>query len=134
DAQSLFQLFSPSLHFEIPKKSTRQGWFVLAEQFVPTSKNAFWQTIRRWTFEPQLVIPPIDKADVEENMLSQSHEHCSSTESPVESFTRRLYPKRKSKDPVLEETVEYYETSRESRVVYLPKPPEEMKLPFYYPK
>lgn len=45
DPQSLFQQFSPTLYFEKPEISPKNGWFVIAEQIVPVAREAFWETI-----------------------------------------------------------------------------------------
>lgn len=45
DPQSLFQQFAPALYFEEPKKSPKDDWLIIAEQVVPTAREAFWETI-----------------------------------------------------------------------------------------
>lgn len=45
DPQSLFQQFAPTLYFEKPKTSPRADWYVIAEQVVPATRDAFWETI-----------------------------------------------------------------------------------------
>lgn len=53
DPQSLFQQFSPTLYFEKPKPSSRDGWFIIAEQVVPAARMTFWETIviHKFTFD-----------------------------------------------------------------------------------
>lgn len=45
DPQTLFQQFAPTLHFEEPKASTKDTWFIVGEQAVPVARDAFWGTI-----------------------------------------------------------------------------------------
>lgn len=45
DPQTLFQQFAPTLHFETPKQSSKDNWFIIGEQVVPVARNAFWETI-----------------------------------------------------------------------------------------
>lgn len=45
DPQLLFQQFSPTLYFEQPKHSDKEGWFVIGEQTVPAARETFWETI-----------------------------------------------------------------------------------------
>jgi hypothetical protein len=52
---------------------------------------------KKWTVEPELVIPPLRKCEIVDRV-----------ESPNERITRNLVPKRKSKDPILKEQVEYH--------------------------
>ncbi|KAI7892223.1 uncharacterized protein EV154DRAFT_562429 [Mucor mucedo] len=134
DPQTLFQQFSPALHFEEPKASTKDNWYIVAEQVVPVARDAFWGTIRRWTTEPQLVIPPIEKADIKSTTQIDADDHLGDFQGPIETIVRELIPKRKSKDPVLTEQVEYFENDKEGRVIYRPLLAEGSTLPFYYPK
>ncbi|KAK4509319.1 uncharacterized protein ATC70_007670 [Mucor velutinosus] len=133
DPQSLFQQFAPTLYFEKPKSSLRTDWYVIAVQVVPATRDAFWETIRRWTLEPQFVIPPIEKAEIKSSgsESNHDHDHDSASDTPMDTIIRELIPKRKSKDANLAEKVEYFESDKEARVIYEPL---ESKLPFYYPK
>jgi hypothetical protein len=45
DPQTLFQQFAPTLHFEEPKPSTKDTWFIVGEQVVPVARDPFWGTI-----------------------------------------------------------------------------------------
>lgn len=45
DPQSLFQQFAPALHFEEPKLSSKDNWYIVGEQVVPVTRDAFWGTI-----------------------------------------------------------------------------------------
>lgn len=45
DPQLLFQQFSPTLYFEQPKPSDKEGWFVIGKQVVPAARMTFWETI-----------------------------------------------------------------------------------------
>ncbi|KAI8378807.1 hypothetical protein EDC96DRAFT_493237 [Choanephora cucurbitarum] len=129
DPQSLFEQFSPQLYFEDLTCSSVEGSYVLAEQIVPTSRLEFCQTVRRWTLEPQFVIPPIEKAEIEStHVLDQDH-GCT-----VETTLRRLIPKRKQKDAVLHEKVELVETDEEARIVFTPLVKDANDIPYYYPK
>lgn len=47
DPQALFQQFSPTLHFETSVPSSKKSWFIIAEQVVPVTRDAFWDTIVR---------------------------------------------------------------------------------------
>ncbi|EIE86458.1 hypothetical protein RO3G_11169 [Rhizopus delemar RA 99-880] len=124
DPQSLFSQFSPTLFFDQPVR-TKDDWYILAEQTVPVTMDAFWKTIERWTAEPELVIPPVEKAEI----LSTSE----ATENKIKVILRELIPKRKSKDTNLMEEISYYENEREATVVYKPMI-DTSSLPFYYPK
>ncbi|RCH88933.1 tRNA methyltransferase 44 [Rhizopus azygosporus] len=121
DSQNLFSQFDPTLFFENPVPCNE--WYILAEQIVPTSVASFWETIKRWTDEPELVIPPIEKAEI----------MTISEKDGAQVIQRELVPKRKSKDTNLVEELTYYKNEREARVVYRPMVDCE-KLPFYYPK
>lgn len=44
DPQSLFSQFSPTLFFDQPV-CTKDDWYILAEQTVPVTIDAFWKTI-----------------------------------------------------------------------------------------
>ncbi|KAL9542358.1 hypothetical protein PS6_009838 [Mucor atramentarius] len=133
DPQSLFQQFAPTLYFEKPKASPQANWYIIAEQVVPATRDAFWETIRRWTLEPQFVIPPIEKAEIKSSSTESidGHDHDGASDAPIDTMIRELIPKRKSKDANLAEKVEYFENDKEARVIYEPL---ESKLPFYYPK
>lgn len=48
DPQSLFQQFAPTLHFETPKHSSKNDWFIIGEQVVPVARDAFWETIVKY--------------------------------------------------------------------------------------
>ncbi|KAI9275724.1 hypothetical protein BDA99DRAFT_475751 [Phascolomyces articulosus] len=140
DPQSLFLQFAPNLYFDEPKRSNDpwiskdtnttsdqdQVWYTVAEQSVPTSIHPFWKTIKTWTNEPHLLIPPIEKAEIISNTMD-------------EIIQRKLIPKRKTKDAPLMETIEYhFDGDDRGRVIYQPiVEPEktlETMLPFYYPK
>ncbi|KAI8328403.1 hypothetical protein BD560DRAFT_417228 [Blakeslea trispora] len=127
DPQSLFQQFSPKLYFEEPKIVDER--YVLAEQIVPTSRLEFCKTARRWTLEPQFVIPPIEKAEIESFVVLDKEHGCT-----VETTLRTLIPKRKQKDAILHEKVELFETDEEARVVYTPLVEHAKDIPYYYPK
>lgn len=45
DPQSLFQQFAPTLYFEKPETSPKANWYIIAEQVVPATRDAFWETI-----------------------------------------------------------------------------------------
>lgn len=47
DPQSLFQQFSPTLHFESCKASSKDQYFIVGEQVVPVARDAYWDTIVR---------------------------------------------------------------------------------------
>ncbi|KAG0175472.1 tRNA methyltransferase 44 [Apophysomyces sp. BC1015] len=131
----LFTQFSPSLHFDAPLE--REGYgevnvcYTIAEQSLPADRHTFWNTIRRWTLEPQYAIPPIEKADIKQTLQSQAEGQ------PFETIERVLIPKRKSKDTAFSEHVQYFESDDNEyyhgRVVYRPIM-SDMALPFYYPK
>lgn len=55
---------------------------------------------KKWTLEPELVIPPLKKCDIVEQTQSDA--------AATERITRDLISKRKSKDLILREQVEYY--------------------------
>ncbi|KAI8641409.1 hypothetical protein BD408DRAFT_418237 [Parasitella parasitica] len=131
DPQSLFQQFAPKIYFEAPKISSKKDWLIMADQVVPVTKEAFWGTIRRWTMEPQFVIPPVERAEIISNVNSEDGNHSGLSDKPLETILRKLIPKRKSKDAILVEKIEYFENDKEARVVYEPL---DSKLPFYYPK
>ncbi|CAO3621943.1 unnamed protein product [Cunninghamella blakesleeana] len=136
-------------------------WYTILEQSVPTSKEAFWKTIKRWTNEPQLIIPPIEKCEIIPNKKNdnddikerdtlyetdnkdaeESSSHDKNNKDDIhliETIARQLIPKRKSKDPLLIETVSYFENNikdgYEGRVIYKPCVKSIDELPFYYPK
>ncbi|KAI7876366.1 DUF1613-domain-containing protein [Lichtheimia hyalospora FSU 10163] len=121
DPSTLFAQFAPDLYFENPVPITHDDdpdtWYLIAQQIVPTSKFEFWATIKRWTDEPQHVIPPVDKAI----RLGRSTDNI---------IYRQLVPKRKSKDDILTEIVTYQD--ERNRVIY--QPDRDQSLPFYYPK
>ncbi|CEP13505.1 hypothetical protein [Parasitella parasitica] len=131
DPQSLFQQFAPSIYFETPKISSKKDWFIMADQVVPATKEAFWETIRRWTMEPQFVIPPVERAEITLNESNEVDDHNGISDKPTETISRTLIPKRKSKDAALMEKIQYFENDKEARVIYEPL---DSKLPFYYPK
>ncbi|KAI9280050.1 hypothetical protein BY458DRAFT_531900 [Sporodiniella umbellata] len=122
DPQDLFSQFAPKLFFNNPILAN-SNWHILAEQSVPVKVDSFWQTIERWTAEPELVIPPIEKAEI-----------ISITETEGKKVVlRELVPKRKSKDANLREEISYIDTDQEARVEY--RHLTEMSLlPFFYPK
>ncbi|KAI9313795.1 hypothetical protein BX666DRAFT_1863947 [Dichotomocladium elegans] len=121
DPAQLFSRFSPTLLFDAPARiADKSEWYLIAEQAVPTSRTEFWSTIKRWTAEPQLVIPPIEKAE----LLS-----ARSTENII---YRQMIPKRKTKDASFLEVVSYQGKQIKNRVIYRPDRPE--SLPFFYPK
>ncbi|KAG1377914.1 hypothetical protein G6F60_006700 [Rhizopus arrhizus] len=124
DPQSLFSQFSPTLFFDQPV-CTKDDWYILAEQTVPVTIDAFWKTIERWTAEPELVIPPVEKAEI----ISTTE----AIDNKIKVILRELIPKRKSKDTNLMEEISYYENEREATVVYKPMI-DTSSLPFYYPK
>ncbi|KAG1139007.1 hypothetical protein G6F37_010019 [Rhizopus arrhizus] len=124
DPQSLFSQFSPTLFFDQPVR-TKDDWYILAEQTVPVTIDAFWKTIERWTAEPELVIPPVEKAEI----ISTTE----AIDNKIKVILRELIPKRKSKDTNLMEEISYYENEREATVVYKPMI-DTSSLPFYYPK
>ncbi|KAI8373061.1 uncharacterized protein BYT42DRAFT_56813 [Radiomyces spectabilis] len=138
DAQLLFEQYNPALHFDSPplseKSSNGESWYLIGEQTAPTDQTAFWNTVKRWTEEPQFVIPPIEKANILESTVN---DHGQDLQHPFERVQRELVPKRKSKDSLFVETVEYYEYDSESgycgQVVYRPSE-KDQPLPFYYPK
>ncbi|KAI8087992.1 uncharacterized protein B0P05DRAFT_530999 [Gilbertella persicaria] len=124
DPQRFFEQFDPSLYFVDPKPSSLEGCFIIAEQIVPSGRQAFSKTIKRWTLEPQFAIPPIDKAEIKSTLENNN----------VEIVVRALIPKRKTKDAVLNEKVEWMETDQESRVMYTPMVETKQDIPYYYPK
>ncbi|ORX49870.1 DUF1613-domain-containing protein [Hesseltinella vesiculosa] len=135
DPSDLFSQYEPSIYFDEPAIDSKTSWLVLCEQTVPADRSHFWSTIRRWTVEPHLVIPPIDKAKVTGTQQTVSHDG----DVPFESIQRDLIPKRKTKDTLFQENVLYFEQTdgngdMESRVEYHPQLQENQPLPFYYPK
>lgn len=64
--------------------------------------------------EPQFVIPPIEKAEIKSSSTAshQGHDHDSASDMLVDTITRELIPKRKSKDANLAEKVEYFESGK----------------------
>ncbi|KAI9499658.1 hypothetical protein BDB00DRAFT_795015 [Zychaea mexicana] len=145
DPHALFMQFAPDLYFDAPKQSNgdpafrtvadvEEMWYTVAEQSVPTSILPFWKTIKTWTNEPHLLIPPVEKAEILSMTATASNDND-------QIIRRKLIPKRKAKDAPLAEDVEYHgyngDKSR-GRVIYRPVvPPEktvETTLPFYYPK
>jgi hypothetical protein len=68
--------------------------------------------------EPQLVIPPIEKADIKSTTQIDEDDHSGDSQEPIETIVRELIPKRKSKDPVLTEQVEYFENGKMKKLVY----------------
>jgi hypothetical protein len=60
---------------------------------------------KKWTMEPELIIPPLKKCEIIEQT-----EH-SVDKLKVEHITRDLISKRKSKDQTLREQVHYYPSS-----------------------
>jgi hypothetical protein len=60
-----------------------------------------------------LVIPPIERIEIISEIENETYQECMHNEltvntNPVRSIKRKLIPKRKNKDEVLEELVEYY--------------------------
>ncbi|KAI9303504.1 hypothetical protein BJ944DRAFT_204291 [Cunninghamella echinulata] len=138
DPSELFTQFDPNLYFSDPKLddtylTSNLNWYTIVEQSVPTDQEAFWKTIKRWTNEPQLIIPPIEKIVLLSNIKNDNKQSEESI-NPFETITRQLVPKRKSKDPLLSETVTYYENNLKGRVIYKPCVNSIIELPFYYPK
>ncbi|CAG8751246.1 6453_t:CDS:2 [Gigaspora margarita] len=138
--------FEPRYFFnneKIPFRTwNNQTWYTIAEAKVPFHKDVFQKVIERWTKEVHLIIPPVEYAeiinDVEFEINDTDHNESLSIK-PVRTILRRLIPKRKDKDEELEELIEYYENVHESRVVYSPiikslQEPAEVNIPFYYPK
>ncbi|GAB5586425.1 tRNA methyltransferase 44 [Umbelopsis nana] len=126
--EDLFKLFSPTYHFDEPIKSNDSDWCIVAEQSILVEEEIFWNVIKKWTLEPELVIPPLKKCDIVEQTQSDA--------AATERITRDLISKRKSKDPILREQVEYYPGSENcpARVTYTPVVTDAKQLPFYYPK
>ncbi|KAI9288047.1 hypothetical protein BC943DRAFT_317676 [Umbelopsis sp. AD052] len=125
DSDDLFKLFAPSYYFDKPRQLDDSGWFIVAEQSISVDEEAFWAVVKKWTLEPELVIPPLRQCDIIERV-----------ELPNERITRNLIPKRKSKDPILKELVEYHASNdtHPARVTFAPDVVSENQLPFYYPK
>ncbi|RIB09591.1 hypothetical protein C2G38_2146477 [Gigaspora rosea] len=117
-------------------------WYTIAEAKVPFHKDVFQKVIERWTKEVHLIIPPVEYAEIINDVeleISDTDHNESLSIKPVRTILRRLIPKRKDKDEELEELIEYYENVHESRVVYSPiikslQEPAEVNIPFYYPK
>ncbi|KAI8333397.1 hypothetical protein BC941DRAFT_434601 [Chlamydoabsidia padenii] len=155
DPNELFAQFNPLLYFDSPQKVNSRiddnnnnndsstlseatiPWYTLIEQPVPANRETFWKTVRRWTTEPQFVIPPVEKADI----ISTTNHGIDHTDAhPTETVVRKLVPKRKTKDQVLVETIKYYEnynedSAYEGKVTYQPNLASSVDpLPFYYPK
>ncbi|KAG2186825.1 hypothetical protein INT44_003051 [Umbelopsis vinacea] len=125
DSDDLFKLFAPSYYFDKPRQLDDSDWFIVAEQSISVDEEAFWAVVKKWTLEPELVIPPLRQCDIIERV-----------ELPNERITRNLIPKRKSKDPILKELVEYHASNdtHPARVTFAPDVVSENQLPFYYPK
>lgn len=62
--------------------------------------------------EPQFVIPPIEKADIKSTTETDQNDHTGDSQEPIEAIIRELIPKRKTKDPILSEKVEYFENGK----------------------
>lgn len=60
------------------------------------------------------MIPPIEKADIKSTTQIDADDHSGDSQEPNETIVRELIPKRKSKDPVLKEQVEYFENGKTS--------------------
>ncbi|KAJ2960333.1 hypothetical protein NQZ79_g4312 [Umbelopsis isabellina] len=108
EGEDLFKLFSPTYHFSDPKLHTDSEWYIIAEQSILVEEEIFWNVISKWTQEPELVIPPLKKCEIIEQIRSE--------ESGSEYTVRELISKRKSKDPPLKERVEYYPSTAYSLV------------------
>ncbi|ORZ24566.1 hypothetical protein BCR42DRAFT_366002, partial [Absidia repens] len=153
DPADLFTQFNPSLYFNEPRLFNSNTtnidsdagvksspWYTLIEQSVPTSRTAFWETVKRWTAEPQYAIPPIEKADIISTIATDTGHSVNKDDLAFETVVRHLIPKRKTKDSMLSETVKYYEyftedSIYEGRVTYQPDISATVEdLPFYYPK
>lgn len=67
---------------------------------------------KKWTVEPELVIPPLRKCEIVDRV-----------ELPNERITRNLVPKRKSKDPILKEQVEYHASNGLLQFLMNSRPP-----------
>ncbi|KAI9032533.1 hypothetical protein CLU79DRAFT_692916 [Phycomyces nitens] len=117
DPQELFKQFSPTLLFNAPRVSvafsSTENWYTVAEQTVPTDKNAFWHTIKKWTREPNYAIPPIERAEIDQSSTDNEAHHVNHTLEPFETIQRTLIPKRKSKDAPFTEKIQYYEQENE---------------------
>ncbi|CAG8516072.1 12426_t:CDS:10 [Funneliformis caledonium] len=142
--------FEPKYYFANEEENrsrlwNNKSWCTIAEANVSFNLEAFWKVVERWTNEVHLVIPPIERVeiinDIENKTYDSTHDECLARIDPIRSINRKLIPKRKNKDDELEELVEYYidENLNESRVVYTPilansKELLHENIPFYYPK
>lgn len=70
--------------------------------------------------EPQFVIPPIEKADIKSTAETDQNDHTGDSQEPIEVILRDLIPKRKTKDPVLPEKVEYFENGKKKNTIHYP--------------
>ncbi|KAJ1984713.1 tRNA(Ser) Um(44) 2'-O-methyltransferase [Dimargaris verticillata] len=125
-------------------------WRVFAECPTPVGPQAFLQVMEEWIQNPNLVLPPVAKAEiVHDNCVSSASRsatdppptHELPTQQPmtlIRQTTRQLLPKRATHDAIITEQVRVYQGPAETRVEFSPcvaRGEQGMAdLPFYYPK
>ncbi|KAJ2778504.1 tRNA(Ser) Um(44) 2'-O-methyltransferase [Coemansia interrupta] len=117
------------------------SWRILAEADIGDSEEChFLSVIDKWIREAELIIPPIKSTEIiEDTSNSISSEPSGDISFPTTNHTVRhvcrvLVPKRKNKDPTIQEHVDIIRTNAGIFARFTPQLGETMEIPFYYPK
>ncbi|KAJ1979844.1 ATP-binding cassette transporter snq2 [Dimargaris xerosporica] len=138
-----------SAHPTTTLSSPARQWRVFAECPTPAGPQAFLQVMEQWIQNPNLVLPPVARAEIAQDNclgLATAPAMGPSTQallahpsmSLIRHTTRRLLPKRTTHDAIVTEQVLVYQSPAECRVEFSPCVAHDEQgladLPFYYPK
>ncbi|KAJ1921321.1 tRNA(Ser) Um(44) 2'-O-methyltransferase [Mycoemilia scoparia] len=133
-----FSLYSPTFSFPADAKEITSPTITVdvAETPIYDIKTKHFQSVlERWAFNAELIIPPVEKTDVVSDSIMPNPEAQPHGVLPFRVIERRLIPKRKNKDPVLHERIQFFELPDDGlRVEFEPLVVSTDKIPFFYPK
>ncbi|KAJ2802209.1 tRNA(Ser) Um(44) 2'-O-methyltransferase [Coemansia guatemalensis] len=127
--------YKPLYYWDTVQKLQISGteWRLLISADVDDmDESHFLGVIEKWTLAAEMVIPPIKETEIVST--STSTETSSNLGTEIKRVSRKLVPKRKDKDSVLNEEVVVSRHGASVYAEFIPQVHHPTELPFYYPK
>ncbi|KAJ2851240.1 tRNA(Ser) Um(44) 2'-O-methyltransferase [Coemansia brasiliensis] len=125
-----FSKYKPEFFTEDIKEMqvAEASWRILALADITDAQDEhFLSVVEKWTLAAEIIIPPVERTAILDF-------HVSSKNKAISHVRRTLIPKRKSKDPVLEEDVIVCKDSTGIYAQFIPQVGSSSDIPFYYPQ
>ncbi|KAJ1889927.1 tRNA(Ser) Um(44) 2'-O-methyltransferase [Kickxella alabastrina] len=129
-----FAKFKPEYFWEETKEMQIQDesdtWRLLASASIEDAEEChFLGVMDKWIQAAELIIPPVKSTEILEDCVTED----GATAGELRRVRRVLVPKRKLKDPLLEEDVVVSRLDSGIYAQFIPRVSDPSGIPFYYP-